>query len=421
MPADSDGFAALTARHGCKCLPDESITVEDCLAAISSEIGARNILSASRMNKAVVVFVKEESMVHHLVEVGLSVGDVFLPVLPLSSPSKRVTLSNVPPFISNDSLERLLSRYGKIMMPIKMIPLGVKNPDLKHVMSFRRQTAIILNAEFQHLDISAKLTLAGKDYTIFISTESMKCFSCGVYGHTKLKCTNNKVTEQNETETEPKTPSEQVAPAMENGNHDGSDKTDQRAESDSLSKDDENPKEDAVISHAENAGECSLNTNECANVRSAASGGSETVAAGNSESERPMEPDELVGVGEARDSQASVGLSQVDVDQLSEGGEAQSVDINSDSEESDVGDYFTDVSSQGSSADKKCSLQIKPPYYTVQQINDFLNDTFNQRRPKLEKHFSDLQLFVDSCTMAMKKASLEELDQPKRYCHESKP
>ncbi len=29
------------------------------------------------MNKAVVVFVKEESMVHHLVEVGLSVGDVF--------------------------------------------------------------------------------------------------------------------------------------------------------------------------------------------------------------------------------------------------------------------------------------------------------------------------------------------------------
>jgi len=143
MPSDSDGFATLTARHGLKCLPDESITVEDCLKAISSDIGARNILSASRMNKAVVVFVREESMVHHLVEVGLSVGDIFLPVLPLSSPSKKVTLSNVPPFISNDSLERLLSRYGKIMMPIKMIPLGVKNPDLKHVMSFRyidRQT-----------------------------------------------------------------------------------------------------------------------------------------------------------------------------------------------------------------------------------------------------------------------------------------
>lgn len=87
MPADSDGFASLMARNGCKCLPDESITIEDCLTAISAEIGARNILSASRMNKAVVVFLKEESMVHHFVEAGLSVGDTFLPVLPLSSPS----------------------------------------------------------------------------------------------------------------------------------------------------------------------------------------------------------------------------------------------------------------------------------------------------------------------------------------------
>ncbi len=42
MPADSGGFATLTAWHGCTCLPDVSITVEDYLAAISSEIGARH-------------------------------------------------------------------------------------------------------------------------------------------------------------------------------------------------------------------------------------------------------------------------------------------------------------------------------------------------------------------------------------------
>lgn len=204
----------------------------------------------------------------------------------------------------------------------------------------------------------------------------------------------------------------QVAPV--NDNQDGSDQTDQRAELDSLSKDDEIPKEDAVISHAENEAKCSVNANECANVHSAASGGFETVAAGNDDS-LPREPGELVGVGVFRDSQAPFGLSQDDVDQLSERGEAQSMDKSYDSEESDIVDDFTDVSSQGSAAEKKCSLQMKPPYYTVQQINDFLNDTFNQRRPKLEKYFSDLQLFVDSCAMAMRKASLEELDQPKRY------
>ncbi len=135
MGTDSDGCAPLTAKHGCKCLPDESITVEDCLIAIGSEVGARNIVSASRMNKAVVVFLREVSLVQHLVEFGLSIRDTFLSVLPLSSPSKKVILSNVPPFITNDSLERLLGRYGKLVGPIKMIPLGLKNPEFKHVMS----------------------------------------------------------------------------------------------------------------------------------------------------------------------------------------------------------------------------------------------------------------------------------------------
>ncbi|ROJ33218.1 hypothetical protein DPX16_18040 [Anabarilius grahami] len=191
----------------------------------------------------------------------------------------------------------------------------------------------------------------------------MKCFSCGVYGHTELKCTtNNKVAERNETE--PETPTVQLQVAPVNDNQDGSDQTDQRAELDSLSKDDEIPKEDAVISHAENEAKCSVNVNECANVHSAGSGGFETVAAGNDDS-LPREPGELVGVGVFRDSQAPFDLSQDDVDQLSERGEAQSMDKSYDSEESDIVDDFTDVSSQGSAAEKKCSLQMKPPYYTV--------------------------------------------------------
>uniref|UniRef100_A0A9J7XS90 Uncharacterized protein n=1 Tax=Cyprinus carpio carpio TaxID=630221 RepID=A0A9J7XS90_CYPCA len=34
-------------------------------------------------------------------------------LLPLSTPSKKVTLSNVPPFIPNEVLIGLLARYGK--------------------------------------------------------------------------------------------------------------------------------------------------------------------------------------------------------------------------------------------------------------------------------------------------------------------
>ncbi|KAL1270776.1 hypothetical protein QQF64_029792, partial [Cirrhinus molitorella] len=56
--------------------------------------------------------------------------------------------------------------------------------------------------------------------------------------------------------TETETPSVREAPALVNGDQD-SDKTDQRDEMDSLSKDDENPNKDAAISRTENAAKCS--------------------------------------------------------------------------------------------------------------------------------------------------------------------
>lgn len=83
--------------------------------------------------------------------------------MPLSKPLKKVILSNVPPFIPNDTLERILVHYGKLMELIKMITLGLKNPELKHIMLFRCRTYMILNAEFQNLEVAVKLMLNGKD------------------------------------------------------------------------------------------------------------------------------------------------------------------------------------------------------------------------------------------------------------------
>ncbi len=51
----------------------------------------------------------------------------------------------------------------------------------------------------------------------------------------------------------------------------------------------------------------------------------------------------------------------------------------------------------------------------MEQLNEFLNATKNQRKPKIEMYFPDLKLFIDSSVTAMKKATLEEYNQPKRY------
>lgn len=80
--------------------------------------------------------------------------------------------------------------------------------------------------------------------------------------------------------------------------------------------------------------------------------------------------------------------------------------------DSECSDLITDeLSSQESTVGRL----KKSRYYSLEKLDDFLNATKNQRKPKIEMYFPDLKLFIDSSVIAMKKATLEELDQPKRY------
>ncbi|TWW77672.1 hypothetical protein D4764_12G0010620 [Takifugu flavidus] len=63
----------------------------------------------------------------------------------------------------NDMLLRELSRHGRVVSPMRLIPLGSKSLLLRHVVSFRRQ----------------------------VTTDSLKCFGCGEEGHVIWSCPNN--------------------------------------------------------------------------------------------------------------------------------------------------------------------------------------------------------------------------------------
>lgn len=399
MGLNSDGFSNLSARHACKCMPtDESISIENVLVAIGREIGAQNIMSASRMNKAIVVFLKEIEMVSQLVECGLTVQDVFVPVLPLSNLSKKVMISNVPPFISDKALESILARYGKLVGPIKMIPLGLKTPELKHVMSFRRQALMILSAEFETLDVSVKLTVFDRDYTIFFSTETMKCFICGKYGHIKTGCPVVKEAQRarNCSESNPV----QDLNVVENN-----DLVKRTTESVAA---DVNAESSASTETGEEYRQGDSSEITDATVPDATQSGTTVEGLEQSgEQDGPKVSDVLHEV-----QASSSNMIQNDADLLVEKPTSQAVDSDLDSECSDL---ITDELDELSSQESTVGRLKKSRYYSLEKLDDFLNATKNQRKPKIEMYFPDLKLFIDSSVIAMKKATLEELDQPKRY------
>ncbi|KAK3544157.1 hypothetical protein QTP86_003504 [Hemibagrus guttatus] len=50
----------------------------------------------------------------------------------VGTPSKKTVLSNVPPFLKYDTIAKELSRYGKLVTPIRKIHMGSKAPELRN-------------------------------------------------------------------------------------------------------------------------------------------------------------------------------------------------------------------------------------------------------------------------------------------------
>lgn len=52
---------SLSLRNGFRCVPEACTVIEEVLLATGEQVGHQNITSASRMNKAVVVFLKKRT------------------------------------------------------------------------------------------------------------------------------------------------------------------------------------------------------------------------------------------------------------------------------------------------------------------------------------------------------------------------
>lgn len=176
---DSRVLNTLPQRHAVKMT--SAVSVEDCCLAIGEVVGHGSILSASKMNNAVVIFLNTVEKANELVERGIDVDGLFTAVLLLSMPSKKVNVSDVPPFISEELLSQSLSQYGKLVSPIKNIPIGSTSPLLKQVFHLTSD-----------LDLTLKYRIGDFDYVVYAATRKVTCFGCIKVGHLIPDCPRKK-------------------------------------------------------------------------------------------------------------------------------------------------------------------------------------------------------------------------------------
>ncbi|KAJ3600177.1 hypothetical protein NHX12_034127 [Muraenolepis orangiensis] len=155
----SFGAPPVSLRHGVQLVAQAASTVEQVLLAVGDQVGHVNISYAS-----------------------------YVQVSPLATPSTRITVSGVPPFIPNEALERELKRFGKFASNLRTVALGCKDEKLKHVQSLRRQVFMFLNCPTQTLDVSFRVRHEEGFYMVYASSGNVKCFECGESGHKRVAC-----------------------------------------------------------------------------------------------------------------------------------------------------------------------------------------------------------------------------------------
>lgn len=334
-------------------------------------------------------FLKEQNLVNRLIVTGLTVNDAFVQLSPLYTLTTKVTVSNIPPFITNDVLQLELARFGKIVSPFKTVTLGCKHPALKHVASFRRYVYMVLESPENTLDINFRVKHEGRLYMVYATTGSIRCFECGDIGHKRLACPHKKTGEES-------------AAGPENGV--ANNNVDLVAAS-----------KDEVVPLVEVS---AVNSDDAVLVADTENDG-DVVNVGPKNCVMDLIPD-------VTDEVASTsGTKQLET--VNDGIEKKSylgvlndedVEEQSDDTESQVSMCENDGGSQGFAFNvSQVALSggfNKDSLYSLEEINSFLDETYG-KQININNFFSDVDRFVQSVMFYQRIVGVEELSEKKHF------
>ncbi|KAI4882467.1 hypothetical protein NFI96_027581 [Prochilodus magdalenae] len=352
-----------------------------CLA-VGEVVGYNSIVSASRMSGAVVVFLDDVEKVNMMVQNGVVVQGTLTPVTPLIRPARKITLSNVPPFIKDELITAELAR---------------------------RQVYVVLKNGIDEVNVAFKFRIDDFDYVVFATSDSMRCFGCGQEGHLRRSCpekveerplqalnsgpTENDAGQVSGTEAGPSTAGEWAAdPRADSRADTDPDIQTQEEEGGGAARPDTETRSVTAVGQ-----ECSESESDGASADVGA--GAVFAAVGSVLEEEDMDMD---AVAEKNVFKAPSGKRKIKWTKPGDSkGKTQRVaGVRGEKQGEDTGLSAPD-DSDGDLSDVK-SQRSRRSAYTFGKIQSFLQRTKNMKGVVVEDYFPDRRLFIESVQAIMK-------------------
>ncbi|KAI5729114.1 hypothetical protein M8J77_025623 [Diaphorina citri] len=166
---------------------DSSISMEQYLMAVGDIVGDEKMVFAGKSNDNIKIYLINEAEVLKFYENNpqVVINNKPLAVRKLINNGHKIYLCNTKPGIPDSLLITEISKYTKILSPIKFVSLGVRNARFSHLIGFKRSVMV---EEVD--DLPGFINVFFEDYIhkIFITIDRVKCFRCQGEGHLVKNC-----------------------------------------------------------------------------------------------------------------------------------------------------------------------------------------------------------------------------------------
>ncbi|KAI5734983.1 hypothetical protein M8J77_012791 [Diaphorina citri] len=166
---------------------DPDIPMDKYLCAVGDLVGDDKMVFAGKNNDIVKFYLSSEADVTKLYEnhpqIVIDTKPLF--VKKLVDNGHKTFLCNVEPGVPDSTLITELSKYTKVLSPMKFVNLGSRNERFSHLIGFRRT---VLVETIEDLPPSFNLYYEDTNYKIFVVIDKVKCFSCNAEGHLSMNC-----------------------------------------------------------------------------------------------------------------------------------------------------------------------------------------------------------------------------------------